>query len=339
VTGYHAFLSMGAAMRRREFICVIGGAAAFAPLAARAQQGAIPTIGYFSGRSAEAEKQHSAAFRQGLETAGYIDGRNVRIEFRFSNGQEALLPAIAADLVRQKVAVLVATDAPSALAAKRASTVIPIVFSAGGDPIKLGLVESLNRPGGNATGVFVFVTELGPKRLQLMRELVPHAKIIAYLVNLSSETGPPQVPVMEAAAQAMGQQLLVLNAANEKQVNEAFATLVERKAEAIVYSASVFFQVVRDQLVALAEKHAIPAIYEWPEFVQSGGLISYSSTRSEAGRQMGAYAGQILNGAKPADLPVVQSTKFELTINLKTAKALGLTVPQTLLATADQVIE
>ena len=326
-------------MRRREFICVIGGAAASWPFAARAQQAAIPTIGYFSGRSPEAEKQYNVAFRQGLEAAGYVDGRNVRIEYRFSNGQEDLLPAIAADLVHQKAAVLVATDRPSALAAKRASTIIPIIFSSGGDPIKLGLVESLNRPGGNATGVYVFVTELGPKRLQLIRELVPHAKIIAYLVNLSSETGPTQVQEITAVAKAMGQKLLVLSAANEKQVNEAFATLIERKAEAIVYSSSVFFQVVRDQLVTLAAKHAIPAIYEWPEFVQSGGLISYSSTRSEAGRQMGAYAGQILNGAKPGDLPVVQSSKFELAINLKTAKALGLTIPPGLLATADEVIE
>ncbi len=325
-------------MKRREFICAIGSAAVW-PLPVRAQQAGSPTIGYFSGRSADAEQQYSAAFRQGLEAAGYVDGRNVRIEYRFSNGQEDLLPAIAADLVRQNVAVLVATDGPSALAAKRSSTITPIVFSAGGDPVKLGLVESLNRPGGNATGAFVFVTELGPKRLQLIRELVPDAKLIAYIVNLSSETGPPQVATVQAAAQKAGQQLLVLGAATEKQVNEAFATLVERKANAIIYSASVFFQVVRDQLVALAARHAIPAIYEWPEFVQSGGLISYSSTRSEAGRQMGAYAGQILNGAKPADLPVVQSTKFELTINLKTAKALGLTVPPTLLATADQVIE
>jgi putative tryptophan/tyrosine transport system substrate-binding protein len=325
-------------MRRREFITLIGGVAAW-PLTASAQQADSPTIGYFSGRSSDAEKPYSAAFLQGLEEAGFVDGRNVQIEYRFSNGQEDSLPAIAADLVRQQVAVLVATDGPSARAAKRASTVIPIVFSAGGDPVKLGLVESLNRPGGNATGASVFVTELGPKRLQIIRELVSHAKIIAYIANLSSETGPPQVLAMQAAALAVGQQLLILSAATEMQINEAFATLVGRKADAIVYSASVFFQVMRDQLVTLAARHSIPAIYEWPEFVQSGGLISYSGTRLEPGRQMGAYAGQILKGAKPGDLPVVQSSKFELAINLKTAKILGLTVPPSLLATADVVIE
>jgi len=213
------------------------------------------------------------------------------------------------------------------------------VFSAGVDPVKLGLVESLNRPGGNATGVSVFVTELGPKRLQLIRELVPHAKIVAYIVNLSTVNGPPQSQAMQAAAQAMGQQLLVLSAATEKQIDEAFATLVQTKADAIVYSASVFFQVARDKLVTLAARHSIPAIYEWPEFVQSGGLISHSSARSEAGRQVGSYAGQIVNGAKPGDLPVVQSSKFELVINLKTAKALGLAIPSDVLAITDEVID
>jgi putative ABC transport system substrate-binding protein len=325
-------------MRRRKFITLIGGAAAW-PLVADAQQADSPTIGYFSGRSADAEKQYSAAFRQGLEEAGYIEGRNVTIEYRYSNGQDDRLPRIAAELVHQKVAVLVATDGPSALAAKGASTTIPIVFSAGGDPIKLGLVESLNRPGGNATGVFVFVTELGPKRLQLIRDVVPHTKEIAYIVNLNSGSGAPQAQAMQAAAQSMGQQIVILNAATESQLSEAFAAIVERKADAIIYSANPFFQVVRDRLVTLAARHSIPAIYEWPEFVRSGGLISYSSNRSEAGGQMGKDAAQILKGTRPADLPVVQSSKFDLAVNLKTAKALGLTIPPSLLATADEVIE
>jgi len=326
-------------MKRREFIALFGSAAAAWPLAGRAQQPKNPTIGYFSGRSQDAEEQYRAAFRQGLEDAGYVEGRNVSVEYRYSNGQDDRLPGIAADLVRQQVALLVATDGPSALAAKSASTNIPIVFSAGGDPVKLGLVKSLNRPDGTATGVFVFVTELGPKRLQLLREVVPHAKLIAYIVNLRSGSGPAQSQAMQAAAKAMGQQILVLSAATEREINEAFATIRERKADAIVFSANPFFQVARDQLVTLAAQYATPAIYEWPEFVRAGGLISYSSSRSEAGRQIGNYAGQILKGTKPVDLPVVQSSKFELAINLKTAKAFGLTIPPSLLATADEVIE
>jgi putative ABC transport system substrate-binding protein len=274
-----------------------------------------------------------------LEQSGYLEGQNVAIEYRFSEGQDDRLPALAADLVRQRAAVLVAMDTPSALAAKAATTTIPIVFSTGGDPVRLGLVEALNRPGGNATGVYVFVTELGPKRLQLLREVVPRAGLIAFVVNLNSASGPPQKSQMESAAQTMGQQILVLAASTESEVNEAFATVVASKADAIVYSASVFFQVVRDQLAALAARHSIPAIYEWPDFVTAGGLMSYSSSRSEAGRQIGNYAGQILKGTKPADLPVIQSSKFELVINLRTAKALGLTMPPGMLAIADEVIE
>jgi putative ABC transport system substrate-binding protein len=326
-------------MRRREFVTLVGGAAAAWPLAARAQQPKNSTIGYFSGRSQDSEEQYRAAFRQGLEDAGYVEGRSVSVEYRYSNGQDDRLPAIAADLVRQQVSVLVATDGPSALAAKSASTNIPIVFSAGGDPVKLGLVNSLNRPDGAATGTFVFVAELGPKRLQLLREVVPHAKLIAYIVNLRSGSGPAQSQAMQAAAKAMEQQILVLSAATESEINAAFATIRERKADAIVFSANPFFQVVRDQLVTLAAQYATPAIYEWPEFVRAGGLISYSSSRSEAGRQIGNYAGQILKGTKPVDLPVVQSSKFELAINLKTAKALGLAIPPSFLATADEVIE
>jgi putative ABC transport system substrate-binding protein len=238
-------------LKRRAFLTLLGGAAAW-PRAARAQPSAMPVIGYFSGRSSDSEGQYKTAFRQGLEESGYFEGRNVRTEFRFSNGQDDRLPALAADLIRQQVTVLVATDTPSAVAAKAASTTIPIVFSTGGDSVRLGLVESLNRPNGNATGVSVFVTDLGPKRLQLLREVVPHALLIAFIVNPKTISGPSQTQEMRAAARKTGQQILVLNASTESEVNQAFATLVERKADAIVYASGVFFQVAREQLVTLA---------------------------------------------------------------------------------------
>jgi putative tryptophan/tyrosine transport system substrate-binding protein len=326
-------------VKRRDLIALLGGAVTAWPLATRAQQRPLPLIGYFSGRSSESEAQYASAFRHGLEDAGYVEGQNVAIEFRFSNGQDDRLPTLAADLIHQRVAALVATDTPSALAAKAATATIPIVFSCGADPVQLGLVESLNRPGGNATGVAVFVTQLAPKRLQLLREVVPDAKLIAFIVNPNTASGPPQIREMQAAAQVIGQQILIVKASTEREVDEAFATLIGHKAAAIVYSSSVFFQVVREQLVKLASRHSIPAIYEWPEFVTGGGLMSYSSNRAEAGRRIGNYTGQILKGAKPEDLPVFQSTKFDLVINMKTAKALGLTIPSGVLAIADEVIE
>ena len=249
------------------------------------------------------------------------------------------MPALAADLVRERPAVLVATDTGSALAAKAATKTIPIVFGVGADPVRLGLVETLHRPGGNATGNYVFVTDLGPKRLQLLREVVPQATLIAFIVNPNSASAPRQISEMESAAQAIGQQILVVSASTASEVNEAFATIAARKADAIVYGAGVFFQVVRDQLVALAAGLSIPAIYEWPEFATAGGLMSYSSSRLDGGRQIGNYTGQILKGVRPADLPVTQSTEFELVINLRSAKALGITIPPTLLARADEVIE
>jgi putative ABC transport system substrate-binding protein len=223
--------------------------------------------------------------------------------------------------------------------AKSATASIPIVFSSGSDPVNLGLVDSLNRPGGNLTGVAVFVNELTPKRLQLIREIVPRPNLIGFMVNLNTKSGPPQLQAIKAAAEALRQEILVLSASSENEIDTAFATLVEHKASAIVYSSSVFFQVTRTKLVALAAQHGIPAIYEWPEFVRAGGLISYSSSRAEAGRQIGAYAAQILKGAKPGDLPVIQSTKFDLAVNLKTAKALGLNLPASLLATADEIVD
>ena len=290
-------------MRRREFITLIGSAAAVWPLATRAQPANSPVIGYFSTRSTDAEAPMREAVLRGLEESGYVNGRDVRIEYRYANGQEDQLPAIASDLVRRQVDVLVATDGPAAVAAKAASTAIPTVFSAGGDPVKLGLVASLNRPGGNATGIFVFVTELGPKRLQLLREVVPLAKTIAYVVNLNSGSGTAQTQAIKASAEALGQQIIVVSASTEDQINDAFATIAERKADAIVYSASPFFQVVRERLVALAARYSIPAVYEWPVFVKSGGLMSYSSSPSEVGAQIGNYAGRILKGARLAIYP------------------------------------
>jgi putative tryptophan/tyrosine transport system substrate-binding protein len=326
-------------MRRRDFITQLSGAAVAWPFSARAQQPAMPVIGYFSNRSLETEAFMLQFFRRGLAESGYVIDQNARIELRFSEGREDLLPRLAADLVRREVSVLVANDPASALAAKAATSTVPIVFASGRDPVEVGLVSSLNRPTGNATGVYGFVTELGPKRLHLLRELVPHAKLIAFIVNRSSMNAPFQVDEMRAAAQVIGQDILVLNGSNESEVDAAFATLTERRAGAILYGANTWFQVIRDQLVALAARHAIPAMYEWREFVTAGGLVSYSTHRPEFMRQIGAYVARILKGASTSDLPVVQSSRFELVINLKTAKALGLNIPDKLLAIADEVIE
>jgi putative ABC transport system substrate-binding protein len=325
-------------VRRREFITLLGGAAAW-PLAARTQQPAMPVIGYFSNRSFESEAYLLHFFRKGLQETGYVIDQNAAIELRFSDGREELLPGLAADLVRRQVSVLVANDPVSALAAKGATSNIPIVFASGRDPVEIGLVASLNRPGGNATGVYGFITELGPKRLHVLRELVPNAKLIAFVVNPSSMNAAFQVHEILAAAQAIGQDILVLNASNASEIDAAFATVLERRAGAIIYGANTWFQVIGEQLVALAARHAVAAMYEWREFVTAGGLISYNTSRAEFAHQMGVYVGRILQGAKPADLPVVQSSKFELVINLKTARALGLQVPDKLLALADEVIE
>ena len=326
-------------IRRREFITLLGGAAVGWPLASRAQPSAMPVIGYFSGRSPEAEAPILAAFRRGLEETGYLAGQNIAIEFRFSDGREDQLLALATELVARRVAVLVATDRPSALAAKAATATIPIVFTSGLDAVELGLVASLSRPGGNATGVNVFSTELGPKRLELLRQVVPKAGTIAFIVNPNSATAGRQVSELRTAVAALGQQILVLNAGNEKEIDEAFATIVERRAAAVLYAASPLFQVRQDQLVTLAARHSIPAMYEWREFVTAGGLMSYSTNRAEAFRQIGIYTGRVLKGANPADLPVMQSIRFEFVINLKTAKALGIKISDDLLSLADEVIE
>jgi putative ABC transport system substrate-binding protein len=325
-------------VKRREFITLIGAAASW-PLAARAQQPAMPVIGYFSGRSPDAEAPLRVPFLKALADSGFTVGRNVAIEYRFSEGQDERLPELAAELVRRQVTMLVATDRPSALAAKAATATIPIVFTSGFDPVQIGLVASFNRPGGNATGVSLLTTELGPKRLGLLRELLPKPGTIAFVANANSATTPFQIQEMQAAAQAVGQPLLVVNVGTEDEIDRAFTTMAERNVAAILYGATLFFQVISERLVALAARYRIPALYEWREFVMAGGLMSYSTDRNEVGREAGSYAGRILKAEKPADLPVVQSSRFEFVINLKTAKALGLDVPATLLARADEVIE
>jgi putative ABC transport system substrate-binding protein len=275
-----------------------------------------------------------------LSETGYVEGKNLAIEFRWAKGEYSQLPALAADLVRSQVDVIATSGGPqTARAAQTATPTIPIVFASGSDPVQDGLVKSFNRPGGNTTGVHVFTTSLGPKRLDLLCELIPDARAIAFLVNPSGQLGEMQVKQVEDAARNIGRSVIVLNASNDSEIDLAFAALVQRGAGALLMSADSFFQVRLDQLVALAARHKVPVMYEWPEFTAAGGLVSYSAVRADALLQLGTYAGRILNGAKPADLPVIQSTRFELIINLKTAKALGLTIPPSLLARADEVIE
>jgi ABC-type uncharacterized transport system substrate-binding protein len=325
-------------MRRREFIGLVGGAAAAWPIRARAQP-AMPAIGYFSSRSTQSEAPLLPAFRRGLEEVGYVLGQNVSVEFRHSNGQDDRLPALAADLVRRNVSVLVATDRPSSVVAAAATTTIPIVSVVGRDPVGDGLATSLNRPDRNLTGISMFTIELGPKRLGLLREMVPNAGEIAFIVNPRSTAAAAQINDLTVAARAFGQKIAVFNVGADPDVNPAFETIAQRKIGAVLYSANLFYQVALDRLVALAARHAVPAMYEWREFVEAGGLMSYSTSRAEAWRQVGLYTGRVLQGARPVDLPIVQSTKFELVVNVKTAKALGLAVPPSLIARADEVIE
>jgi putative tryptophan/tyrosine transport system substrate-binding protein len=330
---------MALGIGRRQFISALGGGMAVWPLGARAQQPAMPVIGYISSRSSDAEAPWRVPFLKGLEAAGFVPNQNVAIDYRYSEGDESQLPRVAAEFVRSQVAVLVATSRPAAIAAKAATANIPIVFTSGEDPVAIGLVASLNHPGGNATGVALFTTELGPKRLGLLRELLTKPGLIAFVVDPKNGSTPAQIGEMQAAAKAVEQPLLVLNAGTESEIDAAFAAMTREKVSALLYGASTSFQVVKDRLIALAARQSIPALYEWREFVALGGLISYSTNLAESGQQIGTYAGQILKGAKPGDLPVVQSSRFELVINLKTAKALGLTIPATMLARADEVIE
>ena len=328
-------------MRRRDFITLLSGAAVAWPFSARPQQPAPRTIGYLSPRSRDFEEDVLLpAFRQGLSETGFLVGNNLRIEYRWAEGQYDRLPALAVDLVASSVELIVTTGGPQPFrAVRRLTNTIPLVFTSGSDPVGDGLVDRLDRPSGNATGVHAFVTSLSPKRLELLRELVPKARTIAFLVNPTSQVAEMQMTQVQEAGRTFGQEIFILNASTDREIEPAFVALVQRGAGALLMMADTFFQVSRDRLVALAARYAVPAMYEWPEFVKAGGLISYSTVRSEYARQVGIYAGRILNGAKPADLPVVQSTRFELVINLKTAKALGLTVPDKLLVAADEVIE
>jgi ABC-type uncharacterized transport system substrate-binding protein len=330
---------MALRIRRREFIFTLGGAAAAWPLAARAQQPAMPVIGFLSGVSPGPFAQRLAAFRQGLSESGTIEGRNVAIEYRGAEGQYDRLPALATELVGRRIAVIVAYTNQAALAAKVATTTIPIVFLIGADPIKLGLVASLARPGENITGVSWFGADLVPRQLSLLHELVPNAAVIALLVDLNVLNAASYVSEVQSAARALGLQLVVLNARTPGDIDIAFASLVRERAGALVVGAGAFLVSWRNQIIALAARHAIPAIYGFREYSADGGLISYGNDIPDAFRRAGVYTGRILKGDKPADLPVEQATKFELIINLKTAKALGLAVPSSMQLLADEVIE
>jgi putative ABC transport system substrate-binding protein len=328
-------------MRRREFITLFGGAAATWPLAARAQQPAMPVIGFLGATSPEGYATFVAGFRLGLKEAGFVDTENVAIVYRWAEGQYDQLPALAADLVSHRVSVIVATGGlPSSLAAKQATETIPIVFTLGSDPIKFGLVSSLNRPSGNITGVTLFAYLLDAKRVELMHELVPGASVVALLVNPNSPAqAEAQYTDVAAASRKFGQQLIILRAGTVSEIDSAVATIAQTKSSVLLVSADPLFLSRRDQLVALVTRHAIPSIYEWRQFAEAGGLMSYGIDLVDAYRQAGIYVGKILRGAKPGDLPILQPTKFEFVINLKTAKVLGLTVPNTMLVAADQVIE
>ena len=321
-------------MKRREFITLVGGAAATWPLAVRAQQPAMPVVGLLTAEK-DADRVHW--FRQGLSESGYVEGQNVAIENRSAEGRIDQLPALVADLVRRQVSVIATTSTPTVLAAKAATTTIPIVFEIGGDPVELGLVASLNRPGGNITGVTTLNTELGAKRLELLHELVPTATTVAGLIDPTNPTAEGQSKTMQAAARALGLQIHVLQASTERDLDSIFRTLVQLRAAALLIAPSAFFTRRQEQLATLALRHAMPAGYEYREFAAVGGLMSYGSSFADAHRQVGNYAGRILKGERPADLPVRQATKLELFINLKTAKALGVTVPLVMQMTADVI--
>jgi putative ABC transport system substrate-binding protein len=328
-------------MRRREFITLLSSAAARWPLKARAQQVAMPLIGYLGVSSFEKSAGRSLhAFKRGLAESGYVEDRNVMIEYRWADDEYDRLPALAVELVQRGVAVLVAAGSPAALPAKAATTVIPIVFMIGSDPVELGLVAGLNRPGGNLTGVAYLNVEVAPKRLELLHELIPTAKSIALLVNPANPVvADAQAKELQAAISTLDLNLMLVKASNPLEMEDAFATLVRERVEALQIGVDPLFGNHVDQLVALAARHKVPTIYPWREFTAAGGLMNYGSSIPDAFRQVGVYTGQILKGAKPAELPVQRPTKLQFVLNLKAAKALGLTIPPTLLARADEVIE
>jgi putative tryptophan/tyrosine transport system substrate-binding protein len=327
-------------MKRREFITLLGGAAAAWPLGASAQQSATPVIGFLHGGSEQPNSDLVRAFRQSLKESGFVESRNVAIDFRWADGQFDRLPAMANELVRRQVAVMIAGGGPVVVeAAKRATTTIPIVFNVGSDPVQWGLVASLNRPGGNMTGVYQLSGALMAKRIELVRSLIPTATSIILLVNPTNPTTESNTAEMRSAARSLALEVDVLDASTEQELNTVFATLAPRRGAALVVSPDPFFISRRDQIVALAARSAMPAIYEWREFAVAGGLISYGSSNTDEYRQVGIYTSRILKGEKPGDLPVMQPTKFELVVNLKTAKALGLTIPESFLLRADEVLE
>jgi putative ABC transport system substrate-binding protein len=325
-------------MRRREFVALLGGAAAAWPLAARAQQQAMPKVGFLRSATLADVSPWVGEFRQGLKEAGFVEGQNVAIEYRSADNQPDRLPALVTDLIRQPVAVIVG-NTDSALAAKAATTTLPIVFATGSDPVRDGLVASLNRPGGNVTGVSFFSGVVGAKRLELLRQLVPKATIIAMLVNPNNPVNEAERRDVHVAAQAMGQQLVILDVTSERDIESAFATFVQHRAGALLVGTGGFLHSNRERIVALAVRNALPASHSQREGVVAGGLMSYGTSITDAYRRVGIYVGRILNGEKPADLPVIQPTKFEFVLNLRTAKTLGLDVPDKLLALADEVIE
>jgi putative ABC transport system substrate-binding protein len=327
-------------VKRRAFITLLGGAAAAWPLAARAQQPAMPVIGFMSARSPEDSEHLVEAFRRGLREGGFVEGQNVAIEFRWARGQYDLLPAMAADLVSRGVSVLTTAGGdPAALAAKRATSTIPIVFGLGGDPVSAGLVQSVNRPGGNATGVTLLTTLMEPKRLGLLRELAPGAPLVGVLLNPRFPTAPRQLRDIEEAARTIDQRIIVANASDDAELEAAFASLTGARVAALLVTANSYFDVRRDRIIGFAAQQRLPAIYQFREYAVAGGLLSYGVDITDGYRQYGVYTAKILNGAKPADLPVLQPTKFETVINLRTAKALGVKISDNLLSLADEVIE
>jgi ABC-type uncharacterized transport system substrate-binding protein len=327
-------------LKRRQFITLLGGAAAAWPLAARAQQPAMPVIGFLNSQSPEGFMEPLRGFRQGLKEAGYVEGENVAIEYRWAENQTDRLPVLAAELVRRRVAVITTMGSSPALAAKSATTAIPIIFNVGDDPVRVGLVASLARPGGNLTGINFFASELAAKRLELLRDLVPAATRVAVLVNPAEATiAEATLRDVEAAARGMGLQIQVVNVSTSREINAAFATLAQERPDALFVGGGPFFTARRVQLAQLAARYAVPAIFPQRQDAEVGGLMSYGASVTDAWRQVGVYTGRILKGAKPADLPVVQASKFELVINAETARMLGLTVPDKLLVAADEVIE